>query len=82
MESRVGPDMKKSEFWSNFACVGFKNEFLPKLLDDSAWFCMGKLIEISFKTKSLKILVSSGFHWKLMTGLVGPFKGPFKTYRL
>ena len=31
-----------SDFWSNFACFGFKIGFLTKFLDDSAWFSLEK----------------------------------------
>merc|ERR1711924_195287 len=32
-----------SDFWSDFACFGFKIGFLTKFLDDSAWFLLEKL---------------------------------------
>ena len=42
-----------SDFWSNFACFGFKNEFLTKFLNDSAWFCVEKLKKQGFETQKL-----------------------------
>ena len=42
VKSKSGHDRSQS-FWFNFACFGFKTEFLTKFLDDSAWFCLEKL---------------------------------------
>ena len=40
-------------FWSNFACFGFKTDFLMKFLNDSAWFCLEKLKKHVFQPKAL-----------------------------
>ena len=41
------------DFWLNFARVGFKICFLRKFLNDSAWFCLEKLKNMLFLTKTL-----------------------------
>ena len=40
--------------WSIFKFFGFKIEFLTKLINYSAWFCMEKLKKYGFETKKLK----------------------------
>ena len=43
-----------SDFWSNFACFGFKAGFLKTFLNDSAWFCLEKLKKHGFEIKNHK----------------------------
>ena len=45
-----------SDFWSNFACFGFKIKFLITFLDDSAWLLLEKLKKHIFSIKNLNIL--------------------------
>ena len=44
-----------SDFWSNFACFGFRMRFLTKCLNDSAWFLLEKLKKHVIFTKNLNI---------------------------
>ena len=41
------PDTPNGDFWLNFARFGTKAEFLTKFLNDSAWFCVEKLKNLS-----------------------------------
>ena len=43
-----------SNLWFNFARFGFKIEFLMKILDDSAWFCMEKLKNLTNEDHNLQ----------------------------
>ena len=54
--------LPKSEFGFNLARFGFKNEFVTKFLDDSAWFCVEKLSKLSFSLNFCMIL--HGFAWR------------------
>ena len=82
MESRVGPDMTESEFWSNFARFGSKLGFLTKFLNDSAWLLLQKLKKHSISIQSLNILLNAAgvtedtFH--LNFRIPGPGWGPVR----
>ena len=49
----------KSEFWFNFACFGFKADFLTKFLNDSAWFCLEKLKKTCFFNQKPQNLINN-----------------------
>ena len=53
-----------SDCWSNFARFGSKADFLRKIPDDSAWFCLEKLKNHGFEIKQFKKLQKSQTYFK------------------
>ena len=55
----AGLDMSDFRLLVEFPHFGFKNRFLTKLIDDSAWFLLEKLKKHVILTKNLNILTKN-----------------------
>ena len=61
--------MPETRLLVNFACFGFKTEFLMKFLNDSAWFCVEEPKKIRLWDKNIKTHIKNQKNPKKYTNI-------------